>query len=179
MKNRTIIIIVILLLLIGWVIYLGTRIETPFNRYEFREKNIVLNKGPKPYLDTILQVGLDKLKITNQTITIREQETKRNLGNGIQTDAYIINEGNQSIIYIKPTLSRMMAIKILSHELIHLQQYTQKRLKVINKNLIKFNNDTINIYLTPYESREWEIEAFKLSPLLEKQIQEELQSPHR
>lgn len=171
MKNKyTILIIVGVLLLLSLLIYLGTRPEETFKRVELSNKNFVLNRGSRPYLDTIVQVGLDKMGIENHTLLIKEQTNEINLGDDIFTEAFIIYKNNQSIIFIKPSLKRTNAIKIISHELVHLQQYLDERLVILGKENVCWENDTINLPSIPYDKRPWEIEAFNYGPLLEEDI---------
>jgi hypothetical protein len=171
MKNKnTILIIVLVLLLLSLLIYLGTKPEKTFKRVELSNKNFVLNQGSRPYLDTIVQVGLDKIGIENHTLLIKEQTNEINLGDEIFTEAFIIYKNNQSIIFIKPSLKRTNAIKIISHELVHLQQYLDKRLIILGNGIVCWENDTINLSSTPYDKRPWENEAFNYGPLLEEDI---------
>ena len=171
MKNKiTIIIVVILLLLLSLLIYLGKRPEETFKRVELSNKNFVLNRGSRPYLDTIVQVGLDKMGIKNHTLLIKEQTNEINLGDDTFTEAFIIYKNNKSIIFIKPSLKRTNAIKIISHELIHLQQYLDERLVILGNGIVCWENDTLILQEIPYNKRPWEEEAFNYGPLLEEDI---------
>jgi len=173
MKNKTLILfVIILLVLIGIIIYFSFKEERDFKTIELTNKNLVINKGSRNYLDTITHVGLDKLGIENQIIMIREQITKINLGNDFETDGYIVYKNGQSIIFIKPDIDRLKAIEIIAHELIHLQQYTDGNLIILDNNKVDWNGDTLLVEQIPYNKRGWEKEAFLYGRMLEEDIKE-------
>ena len=172
MKNNkwTILFVIFLLGLIGVAIYFAYKPETPFKTIELSNKNFVLNQGSRPYLDTIVQVGLTQMGIEGHTMVIKEQSSQRDLGDDFTSEAFIIYRNNQSIIFIKPSLKRYNAIEILSHELIHLQQYLDERLVPLDKGYVCWENDTLDLTKLPYKDRPWEEEAFNYGPLLEEDI---------
>jgi len=174
MKNKWTIGFVIFALILFILVLIVSKPEENFKTIELSNKNFVLNQGSKPYLDTIIQVGLDKMGIEGHTMLIKEQEFKRDLGDEFTSEASIIYRNNQSIIFIKPSLNRVKAIKILSHELVHLQQYLDERLIVFDNGYICWENDTLDFKQIPYDKRPWEREAFNYSPILEEDIKLEL-----
>jgi hypothetical protein len=175
MKNKsTIIISIVVLLLLSLLIYLVTRPEEKFNIIELSNKNFVSNRGSRTYLDTIVQVGLDKLGIEGETVMVKEQPVQRDLGDEFESEAYIIYQKGQSIIFMKPNINRLKAIEIISHELIHLEQYRTDRLQILKGGYVCWENDTIDITTTPYDKRPWEDEAFNYGPLLEEDIKKVL-----
>jgi hypothetical protein len=175
MKNKsTIIISIVVILLLSILIYLSTRPEEKFKVVKLSNKNFVLNQGSRPYLDTIIQVGLDKMGIEGHTMLIKEQERKQDLGDEFSSEAFIMYKNNQSIIFIKPSLTRTKSIKILSHELVHLQQYLDERLIVFENGYVCWENDTLDFRQIPYDKRPWEREAFNYSPILEEDIKKVL-----
>jgi hypothetical protein len=175
MKNKsTIIISIVVLLLLSLLIYLVTRPEEKFNIIELSNKNFVSNRGSRTYLDTIVQVGLDKLGIEGETVMVKEQPVQRDLGDEFESEAYIIYQKGQSIIFMTPNINRLKAIEIISHELIHLEQYRTDRLQILKGGYVCWENDTIDVTTTPYNKRPWEDEAFNYGPLLEEDIKLEL-----
>jgi len=175
MKNNKwlILFIVFLISLISIAIYLAST-EEPFKVVELSNKNFVANRATKPYLDTIVQVGLDQLGIKNQVVMLRDKVKSKDLGNDYESEAYIIYSEGQSIIFLKPNISRFKAIEVISHELVHLDQYRTDRLKVLNLGLVCWENDTIDLLEVPYNKRPWEMEAFNYGPLLEEDIKKVL-----
>jgi hypothetical protein len=170
MKNKWTIGFIIFGLILFIMVLILSKPEESFKTIELSNKNFVLNQGSKPYLDTIIQVGLDKMGIEGHTMLIKEQESKRDLGDEFSSEAFILYRNNQSIIFIKPSLTRTKAIKILSHELVHLQQYLDERLIVFDNGYVCWENDTLDFKQILYDKRPWEIEAFNYSPIIEEDI---------
>ena len=166
---------VIVLLVIALIIYLASRPERTFENYEFNNRNAVFNLHKKAYLDTIVQVGLDRLSISNVVVVIRNQDQAQSLGGDYETDAYIKTNGDQYAIFVKPGISRASAISTIAHELIHLQQYEMNWLKTLGGKAVIWKGDTIyDITEIDYPDREWEIDAFKHGPNLADNIKEVL-----
>lgn len=119
-------------------------------------------------------VGFDKLGINNYSTIIREQIPKE-IDDEFTTQAYIIGNQSNSIIFIKESFTRNEAIRILSHELIHLEQYRSGKIKRVGKRGVEWDGKLIeDINTIPYKDREWEKEAFSKGRELEKQIRKEL-----
>ena len=177
MKNKktTILIVLAIILLVG-IILLVTRKETPFRTYTSLNNNYIQNYvESKSYLDTIVMVGLDKLGIGGYSVQIRPQEKSIQIDDEFSTEAFILGNEYQSVIYTKESLGRGTAIKILAHELIHLEQYRSGKIKRIGNGSIEWNGELIEDVTTiPYGDREWEKEAFSKGRELEKEIRKEL-----
>lgn len=171
MKNKwSILFVVFLLLLLTFAIFLSIKPEKTFKIIELSNKNLVSNRGSRTYLDTIVQVGLDQMGIEGETVIVKEQPVARDLGDEFESEAYIIYQKGQSIIFITPRINRTSAIEIISHELIHLEQYRTERLQILKGGYVCWENDTIDVTTTPYDKRPWEDEAFNYGPLLEEDI---------
>lgn len=164
---------IFLIILLGIALYLSSR-ERYFNSYEFSKENFVTNRASKNYLDTIVQVGLDEMGIANHTVLIMNQSKQKDLGDGYQTQAYIINDENQSLILVDKNISRNSAIEILAHELIHLKQYHEKRLVILDSVNVEFEGEIYNINEIPYDRRLWETEAFSMGDILTNSIRYKL-----
>lgn len=176
MKNKNTLLIILLILSIIGLILLVVKKEEPFRTYIPINANYVQNNvQSKTYLDTIVMVGLDKLGIGGYSVLIRPQEGSIKIDDEYSTEAFIIGNAFQSVIYTKESLSRGTAIKILAHELIHLQQYKSGKLVKLEGANVQWNGNIINdITSIPYNEREWEKEAFEKGKDLEKEIRIEL-----
>lgn len=165
----------IIFLILGLILalYLSTK-PRYFNTYEFSKDNYVTNRASRDYLDTIVQVGLDELGIARNSVMIKDQPESKNLGNGYETLAYIVFSNDQSIIYVHRSIGRYKAIEVLSHELIHLEQYHQKRLVILDSVYAEWEGLRVEPKKIPYSLRPWEIEAFENSMELETKIKKHL-----
>jgi len=162
----------IILLIVG-ILFLLKNKEKSFNPIKIEKTSYIKNWTDKPYLDTIVYIGLTELDIRGVSVQIKilsddiEVEDMELLG-FIQG-----NIGNQYIIFIKDT-GRLESIDIISHELIHLNQMYDSRLingsiELIWENQI-FNKDDI----MEYNLRPWEIEAKYLGLELSYKLKQKL-----
>lgn len=173
------IIIVLSILLLGLILFyvIKTSKEEYFRPYELSENNTVTNFSKYKYIDTVVSIGLDVLNIKNNYVTIRDvpeqivESFKKQ--NDMDLGASIIGVNDQYIIYINE-LSRTTSTKIMSHELIHLEQYDSGRLRVIGSGLIIWEGKEMNVLDMPYNERPWEKEAFRRQDDLEKKLLEKL-----
>lgn len=150
-----------------------------FKNIEYKQENFILNQTNKPYLDTILHVGLKHLNIKGVNILVKDldDEIKDRITeqDGLNTEAFIIGEGNQYIIYISD-FNRIKSIIVLSHELIHLEQYHDGRIidyddEMVWDNMMYTDQEIKEIY---YFNRPWEKEAFDNQDELNKKIKKDL-----
>jgi hypothetical protein len=163
MKRKNIVIGVLVLLFIGAIVYfISNQKETTFKIVTLSNNNIITNKTSKSFLDTLVSKGLDVLDLRGEFVMIKMMDNSRKnaLGSDTELRAYIIGERNQYIIYIDD-LNREESLTILSHELIHLQQYSTNRLIKMEDNFIMFDGKVYNVNELSYRDRPWEIEAFK------------------
>ena len=163
MKRKNIVIGILVLILIGFLIYLiSNQKERTFKRVTLSHNNIITNKTSKSYLDTLVSEGLDVLGLKGEYVMIKDMNPslKGSLGSETELRAFIIGERNQYIIYVDD-LNREESLTILSHELIHLQQYSSGRLIRMEDHFMMFDGEAYNVNEIPYKERPWEIEAFK------------------
>jgi len=153
----------------------GVYREQTFNKIDIQTTNMVSNRTDRDYLDSIVYVGLNEMNLDSVAITIRQisPEVQAMFDSNSQLKAHIIGKGKQYIIFVDE-MSRDEAIKVLSHELIHLKQYYTKKLilekdKVIWDGRVVYQNE---INETKYEQRPWEAEAFAGQRGLETKIRE-------
>lgn len=150
--------------------------EEYFNVIEIPTTHRIFNKTKYKYLDTIISSGLTILKAEPGIVTIQnlsEDVFSNDFLKEYEIEAYIIGGqtpmGSQYIIYIK-NLSKKDAIRVISHELIHLIQYETGALQIYDgyaiwQNKIYLKNDISNIL-----DREWERDAVKMGIMLEREI---------
>jgi hypothetical protein len=163
MKRKNIVIGILVLILIGLVIYFtSNQKERTFKKVTLSHNNIITNKTSKSYLDTLVSEGLDVLGLKGEFVMIKTMDPslKDALGTDTELRAYIIGENNQYVIYIDD-LNREESLTILSHELIHLQQYSSGRLIKMEDHFMMFDGEIYNVNNIKYKDRPWEIEAFK------------------
>lgn len=168
-KGLKIIVLVVLVIGLIFGIYkLASYKEPPFDiKIEFSPKYTVINQTKIPYLDTIVQAGLISLNSDSVNIRIFPLEIAKNIQiQGVDLKAFVTGTGSVYVIYIEDS-GRSKDIEILSHELVHLKQYQDKRL-VINGQVSIWLGDTLNI--KSYNDRPWEIEAFRKQGELDKNI---------
>ena len=163
MRNIIKIVVVILsLILITFVVYKLTEVkDKPFSKIEFSSHHQIYNLSSKPYLDTIVESGLQSLKIDSVTVVIKNiQNTSTKInGEDIDLKAYIVYSNDIYYIFIG-NYNRNENITILSHELIHLKQYYDKTLLISRTGVYLWLNEVVDISDIDYNQRPWEIEAF-------------------
>ncbi len=153
----------------------GVYKEQTFNRIDIETTNMVANRTDRDYLDSIVYVGLNELNLDSVAITIRQisPDVQAMFDSESQLKAHIIGKGNQYIIFVDE-MGRDEAIKVLSHELIHLKQYYTKKL-ILEKDKVYWDGEEIyqrEINETEYQRRPWEAEAFAGQRGLENKIRE-------
>ena len=153
----------------------GVYKEQTFNRIDIQTTNMVANRTDRDYLDSIVYVGLNELNLDSVAITIRQisPDVQARFDSESQLKAHIIGKENQYIIFVDE-MSRDEAIKVLSHELIHLKQYYTKKL-ILEKDKVYWDGREIyqtEINETEYQRRPWEAEAFAGQRGLENKIRE-------
>ena len=153
----------------------GVYREQTFNRIDIQTTNMVSNRTDTDYLDSIVYVGLNEMNLDSIAITIRQisPDVQAMFDSESQLKAHIIGKGNQYIIFVDE-MSRDEAIKVLSHELIHLKQYYTKKL-ILEKDKVYWDGEEIyqrEINETEYQRRPWEAEAFAGQRGLENKIRE-------
>ena len=153
----------------------GVYKEQTFNRIDIQTTNMVSNKTDRDYLDSIVYVGLNEMHLDSVAITIRQisPDVQAMFDSESQLKAHIIGKGNQYIIFVDE-MGRDEAIKVLSHELIHLKQYYTKKL-ILEKDKVYWDGEEIyqrEINETEYQRRPWEAEAFAGQRGLENKIRE-------
>ena len=119
----------------------GVYKEQTFNRIDIETTNLIANRTDRNYLDSIVYVGLNEMNLDSIAITIRQisPDVQERFDSDSQLKAHIIGKENQYIIFVDE-MSRDEAIKVLSHELIHLKQYYTKKL-ILEKDKVYWDGE--------------------------------------
>lgn len=133
------------------------------NFINFIPHNKIINKLDNPFLDTLFHVGMDELDIKNYKVYLLPFTNKFNIDE-YEVEAYTIFYKNDTtfIIFLKDNPN----INIISHELLHMKQYSDSLLRVDGE-FITYNGILYNINELPYNKRPWEIDAFNEDKELE------------
>lgn len=160
-----------IVLALGFLVYLSKDSNKMFKPLAIPPSISITNAVPnKPYLDTIVAAGLNRLNIDTLDVIIRDipAQTKTKFeqdNSGLELEAFIDVKYYQDssaryyIIYVGD-YTRSKAIDVLSHELIHLGQYQTERLRIINNTNVLWLNEAYDLTKVQYSDRPWEIEAF-------------------
>jgi hypothetical protein len=169
MKNNLIKIGIGLLFLglIIFIIYKSLQPEKPFNKIDLPTDNVVNNTIFPKYYDTILVVAMDKMNIKNQTINVLRISNNAKI-EGHDLKAHIRYYEGVFYLFINE-LNKFQCIDVISHEVIHIEQYVSEDLKYEN-GVVLWENNTYELNLTEYSVRPWEEDAFKRQGELIKQV---------
>lgn len=139
---------------------------------DFVGNNKVINSLPNTYVDTLMRVGLDVMGIDSVLIfvtpfneSIRQKINERN---DLDVHALIEGNGNVYYVYVKD-MSFRKTTKVLSHELVHLEQKLRGDLTVTNDGFLWKNTYYPNT--VEYQQRPWEREAFKRESDIQNKIE--------
>lgn len=138
-----------------------------------RTQNRVFNLTQAPFLDTIVHVGLNLIDVKGIVLIIRPLGTFYHPDlEGIDVDAYIQNQGNQYVLWIKD-LQRWNSIRVISHELIHIRQYYRGELEIV-PNWVTWKGITMSKGTYSYMDSPWEKEAYGEQGEMETQLRKVL-----
>ena len=170
-------IIFLILLLIFGIYKLTSLKEKTFKVVHIEKRNFIQNKTDKPYLDSIIHIGMNELGISGTYIIIKPltEESKQQFSNELELKAHIKGLGKQYVIWVDD-MDRDETITVFSHELIHLRQYYNGKL-IVSDGLIKWNDQIIptnELSTIDYNARPWEIEAFQEQKYLDIDIRKVL-----
>lgn len=165
----------LIILLIGLAIFLFLNRKTKsdyFKKVDLNKENRIVNNTDKPYLDTIVSVGLDRLGINNVDVLIYplSETARKNFQrtSGGDLDAHIRENNGVFYVFMNSELGRSEMITVLSHELIHLKQYHEKRV-IYKDDTIIWMGIKYKLNQIAYDDRPWENEAFiRQNDLIEK-----------
>ena len=174
--NKTstrILIITLIILLLGVLIVLinENNKDQPFKDIVLPESSLVLNKTEYLYYDTIIKVGLNEigLKDINLGVYPLSLQSKSNfISNGEVLKAHLREQSGLYYLFIENT-NKNESISIISHELIHIEQYHTKKL-IYGNGLLLWDQKPYDLLQIQYSDRPWEVEAFKKGRVLEEKL---------
>jgi hypothetical protein len=174
MKNN-IVKIVVGVVIIAILLFLIFKINTgdkPFNQVQLTGNNFIHNEKFPTYYDTILNVAMDEAGLSGYNVVLRE------LTNGAKSQfdgelkAHIRYE-NEDFYLFTQSMDRNEAIEVLSHEVIHMLQYSSGNLSYSNGN-VTWMGEVLELNSKEYEQRPWETEAFQKQSQLMGMVKESL-----
>lgn len=149
----------IILILIIFITYKAIEPEKKFNQVNLSHNNTIINEILPRYYDTILNVALDSMEIKNQVVIIRElPETTKNSLPDMELYAHIVYRDGYFYLFIS-NFDREKSIRILAHEVIHIDQYLKKDL-IYNDGILLWENKSFDLNEINYQDRPWEVDAF-------------------
>ena len=159
-KNIILIVGVIVFLLLFFVIIGNTQGEDkPFKQIELSYRNAVNNYENPSYYDTILQVGLDNMGIEGVIVNVMKLSDGAKSQFDGELKAHVRYVGENFYLFIDE-MEREEAIQVISHEIIHMEQYMSGDLVYNGTNVIWLGQE-ISLNSKEYEDRPWERDAFK------------------
>lgn len=171
-SNLYIVLGILILLIVLLVVYLANKQEKPFNQVQLDlQKNSIINLTSYDYYDTIVHVGLKEMGfegIDLQISALSDNAIQNFQANGGDLYAHLRESNGKFYLFIRPS-SKEQSITIISHELIHLEQYLTKRL-VYNNGLVTWDGKVYGVDEVSYNLRPWEDEAFQRETELSNKI---------
>jgi hypothetical protein len=172
-KKRIIIGFGLGIILLGFILYLFLHTkDVPFNKVDFKDWNFVSNSSSLDFADTIVYAGLNAMGMDNMIVRIKDLDiaSQRELSLDISYDAYIQYQDNTTYNMYVSSMDRDKSLTTISHELIHLKQYYDKRLVIVDNDIVIWEGQPISLSVVEYNYRPWEIEAFDKQKELENKI---------
>jgi hypothetical protein len=139
--------------------------EEYFNQIELPTTNTVVNSLDRlNYYDTILAVGMDGVGLNGVTVVINDMTdaAKKQFDGELKAHIRLYN----GVYYLfVGALDRSEAIEVISHEIVHIQQYESRELIYENEKL-EWQGEVYTLE-EEYERRPWERDAFKKQNIIE------------
>lgn len=150
--------------------------EKSFNQIDLSfSTNTIQNYSSVAYLDTITHVGMHELEMDNLSIMLLDipNHIIHKIMVGEQVNGFVLQLTDSLYqVYINPKLSRRQHINIVSHEIIHIQQNSTRRLIMLESPFVIWEGDTLNVNQIDYMDREWETEAYRIEGRIERKIRQ-------
>lgn len=158
-KTLLIVTSIVFMIVLIFLVFKSKSEEQYFNQVNLTQYNLIGNSLPLNFYDTILSVGLDEASISGLFITIYplSDAAKDNFQNS-QLKAHVRYANGTFYLFIDE-LDRQEAIKVIAHEIIHIEQYLSKRL-IYEDGVIYWDNRQYELNNIDYETRPWENDAF-------------------
>ena len=180
MKKILIVILVLLMLGLIYIFIKNQSQEVYFKPEAFSDKNNILNPTEPKYLDTIVSVGMDVLGIESTYITILHlpENIKEQFGSvnpDTQLQAFILSDDSDLYRIYFDNINKETAITVMSHELVHLKQYHDGKLKVdIKAQIAEWLGQKYDLNAVPYAERPWEQDAYDNQAMVAAKLKQRL-----
>ncbi len=170
MKNNILKIVagIVLLIIIIFLIFKSNSEEKPFNQIQFTGNNQIFNEKLPTYYDTILNVAMSEFGLTGYRVVISELSEEAKKQNDGELLAHVRYD-EEFYIFIKD-MSKTEAIDVISHEVIHMLQYSSGNLSYSNGK-ITWMGETMSLNSKDYLDRPWEIDAYNRQKQLAKSVE--------
>ena len=174
MKNNIVKIVVgiILLVILLFLIFRTNSGDKPFNQVQLTGNNYIYNEKFPTFYDTILNVAMSEAGIIGRNVILRELSDGAKSQFDGELKAHIRYENGDFYLFTQ-RMGKSQAIEVLSHEVIHMLQYTSGNLSYSNGN-VTWMGEVLELNSKEYEQRPWETEAFqqqtKLISLVENKL---------
>lgn len=172
-------IILIVSLLFLLVLLQKRKDERFFKKYEFPDSIEIVNNTDYDRADTLLLVLIDKV-LKEDSITIYLEYIPNHLSDkdfeyeyyGLAVEIPFGNNNFQ--IFLKKDLSLTQIKRILSHEIVHVEQYKNNTLQILLDSKYLWKGYIHSFKDVKYEDRPFEKEAFKKEKLYYKELEKYL-----
>lgn len=159
--NKTLLKILLVLLGIILIVLLILKSESsnkPFNAVVLSDDNQIQNLVYPSYYDTVLNVAMTQMGLSGNTVIIQPLSDNAKSQFDGELKAHI-RYFNGKFYLFTINLDRRDAIEVLSHEVIHMDQYTSGNL-IYDSNGVTWMGVTMDLNSKEYEQRPWENDAF-------------------
>jgi len=161
MKKKVLMVVSVLLVLILAIIFSFKTSATEdgyFKEVTLSENNTIFNKELPAYYDTIISVGLESAGLNGVYVVVGQlTDAAKEQFNG-ELKAHIRFYNGVYYLFANE-MDRVDAIRVISHELIHINQYNTGQL-IYEDGEITWNSEKYDLSTLDYDYRPWEKEAF-------------------
>lgn len=172
--KKKLLIIIIGLFVILFVVYLILNYKDPnrpFKTIELSGGNLIQNNTYPPYYDTVLSVAMDRMgMVGNHVIVSKLSDVAKSQFDG-ELKAHI-RYHNKTFYLFVIDMNKSESIEVLSHEVIHMHQYTTGNLVYDGK--VVWMGEVFDLNSQEYEVRPWEKDAFNRQGKLINEVKEVL-----
>jgi len=160
--------IVIVVLLTLLIFLTGEKDEIVFKKIELSEDISINNLSSPSYYDTILKVGMSQFQMEGMMVNILPlSENAKSQFDG-DLSAHLRYFDERFYLFID-SMEKSQAITVISHEIIHMDQYLKEDLVFDGENVFWLGR-SYNLSSTTYDVRPWEREAFTRESDLDQKI---------
>lgn len=137
----------------------SAREEEYFNQVELSDNNFITNSNGIAFYDTIISVGLDNAGISGVNVVVSElsNSAKEQFTSG-ELKAHV-RYFNGTFYLFLDKYGRKEAMDVISHEIIHMVQYTTGQL-IYENGVLYWEGLIYDLENLDYENRPWERDAF-------------------